>query len=203
MSCRTRSCENSAKYAQNMYCKCKIYNQEPSHPRCGVGEIDYLKDLKLCHCIKDLPYPRAFPVKCCNPVVKKTKIKEKYRDGELERQTEERYVAEYCSSKKECVELRYPPKKLPRSSTLPKYLRTDDCKSENCDPPTTYYQPARRNLQGFLCVSGAINRWKEITCQKVRRDMISWLVGGESSSPRSPVSKLRRVEDEEGCKKLF
>ncbi|KAH9279826.1 hypothetical protein ECG_07577 [Echinococcus granulosus] len=144
MSCRTRSCENSAKYAQNMYCKCKIYNQEPSHPRCGVGEIDYLKDLKLCHCIKDLPYPRAFPVKCCNPVVKKTKIKEKYRDGELERQTEERYVAEYCSSKKECVELRYPPKKLPRSSTLPKYLRTDDCKSENCDPPTTYYQPARR-----------------------------------------------------------
>ncbi|KAL5105825.1 hypothetical protein TcWFU_006043 [Taenia crassiceps] len=64
MSSPTKSCENSAKYAQNMYCKCKIYNQELPYPRCGVGEIDYPKDFKLCHCIKDLPYPRAYPVKC-------------------------------------------------------------------------------------------------------------------------------------------
>ena len=77
-------------------------------------------------CIKGSPYPRAYASPCCKPVYRTKEIKERYRNGELRSLTEYEYLAEFCSKNKDCVELRYPPRRLPRSSTLPKYLRTDD-----------------------------------------------------------------------------
>lgn len=100
---------------------------------CSSEDPYHSMELKPCRCIINCPYPRAYPTKCCQPIVKKKKITEKYKDGELHRQIEEEYIAEYCSPKKECVELKYPPQRLPRFSSLPKYLRIDDEDDESDD----------------------------------------------------------------------
>ncbi|KAM7534381.1 hypothetical protein Aperf_G00000105737 [Anoplocephala perfoliata] len=126
-------CENCAKSVQNLYCSCNIYS-DPSDYLTSLAEAsDYPPDSEICCCIKNRPYPRAYPIKCCQPIVKRKKIEENYINGELYSQVEEEYIAQYCSAKKECVELKYPPKRLPRFASLPKYLRIDDDDEESND----------------------------------------------------------------------
>ena len=92
------------------------------------------------HPVNDSSRSRASPSKQCKPVMKATKIREKYRHGVLERQTEIGYMAEYCSNK----EQHHSKNRRQRSSTLPKYLQTSDDYSDNSDNSGRYYLSSGR-----------------------------------------------------------
>nr|CDS29315.1 conserved hypothetical protein [Hymenolepis microstoma] len=121
MTCHPRTCDNYAKYAQNLYCNCKIYNDNHANLTPLDEETDSSAETEPFRIPRASPYPRAYPAESCYQIVNQKPTKEKCDDVKLAATSKDDLVAQYCPAEKKCVEV----KRLPRFTTLPKYFQTD------------------------------------------------------------------------------
>uniref|UniRef100_A0A5K3FKW9 Cysteine-rich DPF motif domain-containing protein 1 n=1 Tax=Mesocestoides corti TaxID=53468 RepID=A0A5K3FKW9_MESCO len=138
-------CKNHNMYAQDMCCFCldlQICDHSiPIKKETSRNYSDQWKSKRSNdHASPKTPLPRAIPVRCCRPVIESKTVTEKFKDGRVKFRIEEEYLAEFCTSKKDCVDFIYPEDSYREKASLPKYLRVGD-KENTCVSQETYYPP--------------------------------------------------------------